>query len=477
MLAQFRKSFGRLNLSQRFMLASLVILLGGMIGLGEWVGKQIELGVVHRTAATTALFVDSFIAPNLQELATDDTIRDEHITTLNFLQESQMGQEIVAFKVWNNEGRVLYSTEPSTIGQVFPIEESLARSWRGEVVSQISSLQKAENVIERTKQPQLLEIYSPVRLGGTDQIIAVAEFYQKVDALNREIAAAQQRSWLVVGTATLIIYLLLAGFVRQASDTIERQKLSLSQHVDQLTELLDQNETLRNRIRRAAARFTALNERFLRRFSAELHDGPLQDLGLAMLRLDNVEDYVSKHRKPNSNKSVGEDLTVIHSSLQRAMEEIRSLSAGLGVPQLNELTLPETIGRVVRVHEQRTGTKVTLNVAEVPNEVSLPIKITVYRLIQESLHNAYRHANGLGQQVTVSRLNGQIKVEVSDRGPGLSKESASWWDNHLGMVGMRERVESLGGTFRVESAPGQGTKIVANLSLQEEEEYEEERQN
>ena len=474
MLVQFKNSFGRLNLSQRFILASLVILLGGMIGLGEWVGKQIELGVVHRTAAATALFVDSFIAPNLQELATNDTIQKEHITTLNLLQETQMGQEIVAFKVWNNEGRVLYSTEPSTIGQVFPIEDSLARAWQGEVVSQISSLQKEENFLERAKQSQLLEIYSPVRLGGTNQIIAVAEFYQKVDALDREIAAARQRSWLVVGTATLVIYLLLAGFVRQASDTIERQKSALSQHVDQLTELLDQNESLRNRIRRAAARFTTLNERFLRRFSAELHDGPLQDLGLAMLRLDNVEAYFSDQ---HNNSPVGDDLVVIHSSLQRAMEEIRSLSTGLGVPQLHDLTLPETISRVVRVHEQRTRTSVVLNLSNVPEWVALPVKITIYRLIQESLHNAYRHANGLGQQVTVSCVDNQIKVEVSDQGPGLGKESASWWDKHLGMVGMRERVESLGGRFRVESAPGQGTRIIADLSLQEEEEYEAEQQS
>jgi signal transduction histidine kinase len=474
MLAQFRNFFGQLNLSQRFMLASLVILLTAMIGLGKWVGKQIELGVVNRTAATTALFVDSFIAPNLQELATEDTLQKEHISTLNLLQETQMGQQIVAFKVWDEEGRVLYSTELSTIGQVFPIEETLAQSWRGEVVSQISSLQKEENFLERTKESQLLEIYSPVRLGGTNQIIAVAEFYQKVDDLNREITAAQQRSWLVVGTATLMIYLLLAGSVRQASDTIERQKFALRQHVDQLTELLDQNESLRNRIRRAAAGFTTLNERFLRRFSSELHDGPLQDLGLAMLRLDNVEDYFSKQRKSSSNyNSVGDDLLVIHGSLQRAMEEIRSLSAGLGVPQLSELTLPETIFRAVKIHEQRTGTKVVLNMSDVSNEVALPVKITLYRIIQESLNNAYRHAGGRGQHVTVNCVNSQIRVEVSDQGPGLRKESASWWDKHLGIVGMRERVESLGGTFRVESTPGQGTKILANLSLQEEEEHEE----
>ena len=476
MLTKFRNFFGRLTLSQRFMLASLIILVGGMIGLGEWVGKQIELGVIHRTTATTALFVDSFIAPNLQEMADQKELSQEHVAALNrLLQETQMGQQIVAFKVWDVDGRVLYSTEPSTIGQKFPIEEGLALALQGEVVIQISDLQKAENLLERAQQSRLLETYSPVRLGGTNQVIVVAEFYQKVDDLQQEISAAQQRSWLVVGLAMLVMYALLAGFVRRASDTIEHQRVALSQQVDQLTELLGQNETLRERIRRAAARFTTLNERFLRRFSAELHDGPLQDLGLARLRLDHVDAYFAKLRKNKLNiNSVGDDLNVVHGSLQRAMDEIRSLAAGLGVPHLHEMTLPETISRAVNAHEQRTHTKVILTLSDVPDKVSLPVKITIYRLVQESLNNAYRHANGIGQQVIVSCLNGQATVEVSDRGPGFNKEQSSWWDKHLGLVGMRERVESLGGTFFVESAPGQGTKVTANLSLQGVEDHEEE---
>lgn len=58
----------RLNLAQRFMLVSLLLLVSGMIGIGWWVEKQIEVGVIHRSTATTALYVDSFISPLLQEL-------------------------------------------------------------------------------------------------------------------------------------------------------------------------------------------------------------------------------------------------------------------------------------------------------------------------------------------------------------------------------------------------------------------------
>lgn len=133
----------------------------------------------------------------------------------------------------------------------------------------------------------------------------------------------------------LVMYLLLAGFVRYASDTIERQQIKLSQQVNQLTELLAQNETLHKRVRRAAARATALNECFLRRISAELHDGPAQDLGLAWLCLDHVvARYPAYHLTSSNGHGVAEDLNIIQSLLQCAMQEIRALSAGLGVPQL-----------------------------------------------------------------------------------------------------------------------------------------------
>jgi signal transduction histidine kinase len=209
-------------------------------------------------------------------------------TLSRLLEDTPLGQQIAAFKVWDAEGRVLYSTESAEINQIFPVQDGLAQAWRGEVAAQISDLGAAENALERARDTQLLEIYSPVRLRGTNRIIAVAEFYQRVGDLQREIVAAEQRSWLVVGGTTLLMYLLLAGFIRRASDTIARQELALRDQVTRLTDLLAQNAELHERVRRAATRTTALNERFLRRISAELHDGPAQELGLALLRLDHI---------------------------------------------------------------------------------------------------------------------------------------------------------------------------------------------
>jgi signal transduction histidine kinase len=260
--------------------------------------------------------------------------------------------------------------------------------------------------------------------------------------------------------------LLIAGFVRLASDTIRRQQAELRNQVVQLKELLAQNKELHERVRRAARRTTALNERFLRRFSAELHDGPAQDLGLALLRLDQLLPNTEPAQTiQNSESTTPSDFNTVHSSLQHALQEIRAISAGMGLPELENVTLAETAARAVRAHERRTGTQVTLDMDSLPENAPVPVKITVYRIIQEALSNAYRHANGADQKVEVCQTRNQLNLTISDKGPGFDKSYEAQWDEHLGLVGMRERVESLGGVFQIESQLGCGTCVMAQLPL------------
>ena len=297
-------------------------------------------------------------------------------------------------------------------------------------------------------------------------MIAVAEFYQTVDALNHEIAAAQRRSWLVVLGATLLIYLLLAGFVQRASDTIEGQQSMLNDQISRLTELLAQNKELHDRVRRAAGSVATLNERFLRRIGSELHDGPAQDLGLVLLKLDAL---IGRSEKSQAAPELLQELTNIQSSLQNAQREVRAISTGLSLPQLAELSLHRTVIRAVRAHERRTGSRVTLDVAPLPEQASLPVKITTYRVIQESLNNSYRHAAGANLQIHAFMDGELLALEISDEGPGFVPQPATGFNGHLGLAGMRERVESLGGRFSVKSEPGKGTQVSARLPLQAEE--------
>lgn len=459
-------AFARLSLARQFLVASFLILLTGMLVIGTWVGRQIERGVTHRTAAVTALYVDSFVAPHLQDLARGDTLDAEHLAALgSLLAGTPLGERIVAFKVWAPDGRILYSTNPALIGRRFPVSAGLVTAFGGEVQTAISDLAEPENELERGRWTRLIETYAPVRASGSSTIMAVSEFYQTTDDLEREVRAAQLRSWLVVGVATLAMYVLLAGLVGNASNTIVAQQRELRDKVHQLTALLGQNEQLHDRVSRAAARTTALNERFLRRLSADLHDGPGQDLGLALLRIEALAEVCAACTQPVSEgHTVSQDFRLVQTALRSALGDLREISSGLRLPDFGKLSPGETVERAVRNHERKTGRAVALTLADLPDEAPLPVKITLYRLLQESLVNGFRHAAGVDQRVRVAGEDRQLLVEVADAGRGFDPE-AVMDDGHLGLAGMRERVEILGGQFEVESAAGTGTVVRARLPL------------
>ena len=458
---------GRLSLAKRFMLGSLVILLIGMAGIGAWVARRIEAGVVARTAATTALYVDSLVAPSLQDLATAETIPPEDVRRLDWLlEDTPLGREIAVFQVWDRDGRIVYGSVPALVGQRFPVDDELAAALDGRVAAEIGEVEGEDKVPAGVPRNDLLEVYSPVRSRGTDEVIAVAEFYYRTDELRSEIVAAQRRSWLVVGGTTVAIYLLLAVFVQRASNTIVRQQRALADQVARLTGLLRQNEELHRRVRGAAARTTALNERFLRRFSAELHDGPAQEISLALLRLDHIAARCSADGlEPAAKDAMEQDVDVIQSSLRRALQDVRATSSGLLLPELGTLSVAKTVEHALRGHRRRTGATPRVTLRDLPEQAPLATKIALYRIVQEALTNGWRHAGGAEQVVTVEGRDGRLRIEVADAGPGFDPSTIGASEEHLGLLGMRERAESLGGEFEIRSAPGHGTRVVATLPL------------
>ena len=456
----------RLSLVRLLLAGGAVILLAGMMVVGTWVGSEIESGVISRAGTVTSLYVDSLVSAHLQSLADNGELREADRAALDrLLSGTPLGQHIVAFKIWAPDGRILYSTNPALIGRQFEVKPALAAAFAGQVHSRMANLTEPENEFEARQWSRLIETYAPVRAVNTGTIMAVSEFYQTTDELAQEVRAARLRSWLMVSTATLVMFLLLAWLVRRASNTISAQQRDLREKVTQLSALLSQNEQLHERVRRAAARTTALNERFLHRVAADLHDGPGQGLALALMRMEALADVCSTcPASVAEGRTVGDDFRTLHTALQSALSDLRAISGGLRLPEIDQLSLAETVRRAVRDYERKSGLVVPLAADDVPAGAPLPVKITLFRLLQESLANGFRHGGASDQRVGVRRSNGQLVVEVADSGKGFDPR-AMVADGHLGLAGMRERVEILGGTFSVQSAPGKGTVIRAALPL------------
>ena len=455
----------RLSLANQFLLASFVVLVIGMLVIGTWVGQAIEHGVLNRSASITALYVNSVLSDYLEGLDGEASLDPEIMATFDhLLAETPLGERVVAFKVWSPQGDVLYSPDRRLMGQHFDVDGGLERAFHGELSAELSDLHEDENAYERERWNRLLEVYAPVReQSAAGHILAVIEFYQTPDELEAEIGAAQRQSWGVVATVLLGVYLVLAGIVRRGSDTIARQQsalvgqeAALRQRVAELSDLLDQNARLHERVREAADRTTTLNEQALRRIGADLHDGPGQALGLALLRLD-----LLRRRAP---AEAAEEFSIVKGAVQDGLNEIRAISSGLRLPSLAPLKVSEVAQRAVRAHERRSGTEVELRIDNLPDQVPLSVKITLFRALEEALSNATRHGNGLGVVACVRGQPGSLRLTVSDQGPGFVPASVPV-EGHLGLANLRERAELLGGTFRVDSAAGQGTTLELSMPI------------
>jgi signal transduction histidine kinase len=459
-----RTAFSRLSLSAQFLLLSSPILLVASLVIGWWIGRQVEDSVVHRIGGVTALYVDSFVAPHVQTLLTAHTLSTSDRAALDAdLANTPLGRKIISLKVWRNDGHVLFSNDPDTMGRTFAVGPGLAQALSGNIFSEISERSDLEQTRHGQPLPRLIETYTPIHARHTGEVIAAAEFYERPDEVDREAGAAQRRSWLLVAGTMLTMYLLLFIVVRRGSLTITDQQRDLGITVSQLTDLNAQNTQLQERVIRAAERATALNENLLQRISADIHDGPGQDLGFALMQLKNLGDASVTANDP-LQAVWAKSVEPARLAVESALGDLRAISADLELPEIAQVALRDIAARVVRDFQIKTGTNVTL-CASIPDVTSsFRVKVTLYRVLQESLANALRHAQCMQCRVVMTADRDCVTVEISDQGPGFDVQAALA-KGRLGLHGMRQRVEVLGGSFSLHSAPGSGTTIRVTLPL------------
>ena len=455
--------WGQYSLATQFTVVAAIVIGITMAVLGRWVAARIETGVITNTGAAAALYMDRFVEPHVQELATEPLLSPASQKALSELIKMRgFGEQIVEVKIWRPDGTLVFSNPGGQIGTRLTISGSLEKALNGLVVAEFDDLRHEENVLERRLHLPLLEIYSPIREVKSGRIIAVAEFYQLGDVLKQQLAWAQLEGVLIVGGLSLLMLGALIGIVRRGSRTIVNQQHALNGRITELSQSLTLNEDLRQDIADANRRASESNERFLRRVSAELHDGPVQLIGLALLRLDGINPSTAK-----DTPRAAETLEIIRGALRDALNEIRGLSNGLALPELENLSFEDALDLAISNHERRSGIAVGVSFPEELPAIPASIKTCAYRFVQEGLNNAFRHADGAEQRVAVAWDGVTLRIEVSDRGPGISKTPQSSSKSGIGLTGMRDRIESLGGTMVIEAAPGLGTQLQASFSVSE----------
>jgi signal transduction histidine kinase len=449
--SELRGSWPAWSLAVQFLLVGTTVSVLAMLFVGLVVSDLIQSAITKNAGATTALYVDSVIAPILPDMRTAARLDDSVERALDeTMGQSTLGGKIRFLRLWSGDRRVLYThgEGPST---GVTDEDALGKASRGDVVTRYHNRSASD-------APRL-EVYYPLLQPWTGDVIAVAELHETAVDLEGDLDQARLRSWAAVAIVTTTFFLLLSAIVIRGSRTIEAQSVALRERVAELSDLLSRNSELNARLHRASERATAFNEHYLRRLGAELHDGPAQFVALAALRLDSPVFLAGGGSKQARDR----EINAMKSSLKEALRDIRNICSGLVLPDIEAAELPKILERAVRAHEQRTDVHVALAASGESPAMAPAAKICVYRFVQEGLNNGFRHAGGVGQEVRQSYEAGRLTVNVIDRGDGFDPEEAGL--RNIGLVVLRERIESLGGRFSVSSSR-KGTILEMTLFLE-----------
>ncbi len=444
-----------LSLARQFAAASFTILLLGMASVSAWVSHKIENAVVHSSSVSAALYMDSFIVPLIQELEYTNELSDQTTQTLDkLLSSTPLGKRVLSFKIWLRDGYVVYSSRASISGKTFPVTSNLVNAWQGLLQADFDQLQDDEDAPERESGLPLLEIYSPVRSRETGEILAVSEFYSVAGELNSDLLYAKLQSWLLFAGVGAVMFLALSGIAIRGSRTIDTQQRRLKERVQDLSEL-------RRRVENASRKTTELNEHYLRRIGSDLHDGPSQLIALALLKMDSLKQRTTELIGP----SEAGEIDITRDTLSEALHEIRNITAGLALPEIEGISVDQMLRKVVGVHERRSGMSVSLISDKRLNGIQHSILICLYRFVQETLNNAFIHGGAEEATVEASFEDDTLMVTVTDEGQGFDATGISCKSTGFGLPGLRERIESVGGFFDILSQSDQGTVVTARFVI------------
>ncbi|CAD5107742.1 sensor histidine kinase [Zestomonas carbonaria] len=452
-----------LSRSTQFLIAAALILGLAMVSVGTLVSQQIKLAAAQSAGEAAALYMEAYLDDYVQELASSRSLSEASTQAIDkMMSETSLNQHVVSVKIWLPDGTNVYSTSKLPVYRYYPADP-IKQVLQGNIVTRLSALDNDEHAYERSMNTPLYETYVPLREFGTGRILAIGEFYE----MEHEIDAIHQEVWAIILVAILAMLSLLFLIVRRGDRIIDGQQMALRQRMLEQAQLHRQNAALQRKIAKATQEFSTINELTQRRLGADLHDGPAQLLTLILLRLDELAEFRDSHQ--DDGTPVDSDaLETIRSAAQESLQEIRGISRGLALPEINELSLREELQLVAKRHEQRTETKVELTLGDLPEQVPLPYKICIYRFVQEALNNAFHHAGGAQQRVGATYDDGLLEIQVEDAGEGIAEEDLNLQGSNrtrLGLVGMRYRIESLGGLFSIESASGHGTLVKAQFNL------------
>ena len=410
---------------------AVAVLLAWITGvLGERLAQE---QAIDDARSTTALLAETVAEPALSSGLLDTQAGD--LDRFDRLVRSRVLRgEVVRVKVWDAEGRIVYSDEPRLIDQTFTLgadeREVLAN---GGSDAEVSDLSKSENTLDQ-RLGRVLEVYSRVEAPNGELLLF--ELYLSDDNLEAR-ADELYRLFRPLTVGGLLLFLVLTTPLvwvlsrRADAAAADRERL--------LVMAADASDAERRRVAR------------------DLHDGVVQDLAGTSFALSGIARDAAATGDLDRN-ALSDNLNRLAAAVRRSLLGLRSLLVEIYPPQLDGVGLGAALQDLV-ANARESGIDVQLDVTGT-DDLADDVTALMWRTAQECVRNAARHGSPehLTVTVTVTDDPGVATLTVSDDGAGFDAGAPPKRDS-FGLRGLRDLAREAGGALTVTSAPGEGTTV------------------
>lgn len=215
-----------------------------------------------------------------------------------------------------------------------------------------------------------------------------------------------------------------------------------------------------NRRQALGLRIIEAQEEERRRLSREIHDGPAQMLANMLLRAEIIEKKFSS----DDPEAVIMEFRQLRELVRESLREVRNIIYDLRPMALDDLGLIPTLTKYLNAAKENFGVPIIFKTLGVERRLTSKLEIAVFRLIQESVQNACKHAEATQIEVKVEFQDEMITLSVKDNGKGFDVNEKK--EDSFGLLGMSERVDLLGGKLVIQSTPKKGTLVLIKIPIE-----------
>ena len=421
-----------------FALASLAVMLavvaGGFLALRQVAQKQAErevrsLAKVLGEGIVAPVVSDDLSSPIRERRLHARRVLDEIVSTEVFNDD-----RIVRVKIWANDGTILYSDQPELIGSRYVLgDEEMAALRGGPVGAELSDLAKPENRFEK-ELGKVLEVYLPIKSGPSRRPV-LFELYYRFDSVGASAGTLiRELAPTLLGAAAM----LLALQFPLALSLARRLQRGREEREQLLQRAIDAGDTERRRI------------------AASLHDNVVQDLAGSAFSIAAIG-----HRSADSSTRAATEAAA--ERVRQSLRDLRTLLVEIHPANLRTSGLPAALEDLLSPL-RAVGIQTSLDIQD-KTPLSHEAEALIFRVAQEAVRNVRVHSQAGSVRVDLVCETPTATLAVVDNGRGFTAEERDKrrGEGHVGLSLAEDVVGHAGGSLRVVSAPGSGTKVLLEV--------------